>query len=78
MNIIRQAVRLFPRTTYTDRKAVNHLRREYIKARQYLGEKWILARQVGRKVNTDGAVLIVSVAGGLPILIHNIALKVMA
>lgn len=47
--LARQAVRLYPRTSYTDRKAVNTLRRGWIRQIQYLGDKWLLARPVPRK-----------------------------
>lgn len=47
--LARQAVRLYPRTKYTDRKAVNTLRRGWIRQIQYLGDKWLLAQPVPRK-----------------------------
>lgn len=47
--LARQAVRLYPRTEYTDRRAVNVLRRGWIRQIQYLGDKWLLARSVPRK-----------------------------
>lgn len=77
-SIVKHAVRLFPRTAYSERSSVNHLRREYIKARAYLGDRWVLAKRIGRKANSDGAVLAVSVAGGLPLLVWDVAQKVMA
>ena len=36
--LARQAVRLYPRTDYTDRKSVNTLRRGWIEKIQYLGD----------------------------------------
>ena len=48
-NLARQAVRLYPRTNYTDRKAVNVLRRGWIAKIQYLGDRWLLAVPVQRK-----------------------------
>lgn len=48
-SLARQAVRLYPRTHYTDRKAVNTLRRGWIRQIQYLGDKWLLASSVPRK-----------------------------
>lgn len=42
MNLAREAVRLYPRTSYTERRAVNVLRRGWIKQIQYLGDKWLL------------------------------------
>jgi hypothetical protein len=48
-SLARQAVRLYPRTGYTDRKAVNVLRRGWIEKIQYLGDKWLLAQSVPRK-----------------------------
>lgn len=49
--LARQAVRLYPRTDYTDRRAVNTLRRGWIEKIQYLGPKWLLhsANQIQRK-----------------------------
>lgn len=51
IQLARQAVRLYPRTTYTDRRAVNVLRRGWIAKVEYLGPKWLLhsANQVQRK-----------------------------
>ena len=50
--LARQAVRIYPRTAYTDRRAVNVLRRGWIKQIQYLGDKWLLAVPVARKSQT--------------------------
>ena len=47
--LARQAVRLYPRTPYTERRAVNVLRRGWIRQVQYLGDKWLLAVPVVRK-----------------------------
>lgn len=75
-NIVRHAVRLFPHTDYSDRAAVNHLRRSYIAARNYLGDRWVLARRIGRRINSDAGVLVVTVVGAAPILLHDIVMKV--
>lgn len=48
-SLARQAVRLYPRTPYTDRRAVNVLRRGWIKQIVYLGDKWLLAQSIPRK-----------------------------
>ena len=48
--LARQAVRLYPRTPYTDRRAVNVLRRGWIRQIQYLGDRWLLAVPVDRRV----------------------------
>lgn len=40
--LARRAVRLYPRTEYTDRTSVNALRRGWIEKVQYLGPKWLL------------------------------------
>lgn len=48
MKLARDAIRAYPRTDYSARSAVNHLRRQYIKARQALGDRWILAKKVAR------------------------------
>ena len=49
LTLARQAVRLYPRTAYTDRRAVNTLRRGWIRQIRYLGDKWLLAVPVKRK-----------------------------
>lgn len=46
--MMRQAVRLFPRTTYTNANAVRHARRQWMRAMAILGDKWILANPVER------------------------------
>ena len=48
-NLARNAVRLYPRTEYTDRRAVNTLRRGWIRQILYLGDKWLLARPIHKK-----------------------------
>lgn len=48
--LARQAVRLYPRSAYTDRRAVNALRRGWVRQILYLGDKWLLAQSVPRKV----------------------------
>jgi hypothetical protein len=47
--LARQAIRLYPRTAYTDRRAVNTLRRGWIRQIVYLGDKWLLAVPIQRK-----------------------------
>ena len=67
-NLARQAVRLYPRTDYTTRRAVNTLRRGWIRQIQYLGDKWLLSRPVPRKQAGhvgDVAVLVVTIVGAL-------------
>lgn len=49
LTLARRAVRLYPHTAYTDRRAVNTLRRGWIRQIRYLGDKWLLARPVKRK-----------------------------
>lgn len=51
IQLARQAVRLYPRTTYTDRRAVNVLRRGWMEKVIYLGDKWLLspANHIQRK-----------------------------
>ena len=41
-SLARQAVRLYPRSTYTDRKAVNTLRAGWVSKIKYLGDRWLL------------------------------------
>lgn len=48
-SLARQAVRLYPRTDYTDRKTVNTLRRGWIRQIQYLGNKWLLAQSIPKR-----------------------------
>lgn len=70
--LARQAVRLYPRTNYTDRRAVNTLRRGWIRQIQYLGDKWLLARPVPRKQAGhigDVAVFAVTVIGALIVMV---------
>jgi hypothetical protein len=62
LQIAKRATRLFPRTTYTERKAVKTLRRGWIRAVSILGDKWILASHVQRKA--DAIVFAVAVIGG--------------
>ena len=47
--LARRAIRLYPRTSYTDRRAVNTLRRGWIAKIEYLGDRWLLAVPVQRK-----------------------------
>ncbi len=47
--LARRAIRLYPRTAYTDRRAVNTLRRGWIAKIEYLGDRWLLAVPVPRK-----------------------------
>lgn len=53
MQMIKQAVRLFPRTDYTDAQAVRHARREWINSVILLrcrpeGSRWILDQPIAR------------------------------
>ena len=61
MNLARQAVRAWPRHDLATRQQINALRRGYIKARQILGDKWLLSTPVPRKQagSADGVVLAV-------------------
>lgn len=69
--LARKAVLLYPRTAYTDRAAVNSLRRGWIRQVQYLGAKWllhpanrVLRRQTG-SITPDAVVFTVVVAGSI-------------
>lgn len=53
--IIRDAIRAFPKTELTSRSRLRHNRREYIKARLTLGDRWILATKIAHK-NRDAVV----------------------
>ncbi len=70
--LVRQAVRLYPRTSYTDRRAVNTLRRGWIRQIQYLGDKWLLAKPVPRKQAGhvgDVTVFAVTIIGALIVMV---------
>ena len=51
MNIplARAAIRAFPRTPWSNRRALNAHRRRYIAARESLGDRWLLAKPVQRR-----------------------------
>ena len=64
-SLVRQAIRLYPHHPYTHRHTVNRLRRGWIVAVQFLGEKWILhpAHRAQRGVaNPDTLVFLAAVA----------------
>jgi len=44
MNLIRHAIRVWPRHELATKQQVNHLRREYIRKVQMLGDRYLLAR----------------------------------
>lgn len=70
--LVRQAVRLYPRTQYTDRRAVNVLRRGWIRQIQYLGDKWLLAKPIPRRVAGhvgDVTVFAVTIIGSLLVIL---------
>lgn len=48
-SLARRAVRLYPHSAVSNRHAVNHLRRGWIRQIQYLGDKWILAKSVPKR-----------------------------
>jgi hypothetical protein len=50
--LARQAVRAWPRHDLATRQQINTLRRGYIKAREVLGDRWLLAVPVPRKVQS--------------------------
>jgi len=52
--LARQAVRLYPRTEYCERRAVNALRRGWIRQVLYLGDKWLIAKSIPKKEPSDG------------------------
>ncbi len=54
MTLARQAVRLYPRTEYCERKSINHLRRAWIEKVLYLGDKWLIAKSIPKKEMQDG------------------------
>lgn len=74
-NLARTSVRIFPRTTYTERQAVNALRRGWIKAVQTLGTRWLLhpANRVLRKQAGKASPDLVVFIGCMAIAIAGIA-----
>lgn len=40
----RQAIRAWPRHPLASRKQINHIRREWIKKIELLGDKWLFAK----------------------------------
>ena len=73
----RHAARAYPQREYTDRGAVRHLRRGYIRARLILGDRWVLAQRAGRKVHArrDAVVFGVTVALTLPLLAADLVAR---
>jgi len=73
--LARQAVRLYPRTSYTDRKAVNTLRRGWIRQIAYLGPRWLLhpdnaiQRKQAGAVTVDQCVFWCCTVGGIAALV---------
>ncbi len=45
----RRAVRIYPHQPYTERRAVNALRRGWMRQVSYLGPRWLLAESVPRR-----------------------------
>lgn len=77
--IVRDAIRAFPNRPYIERSTIRANRLAYIKARSALGDKWILAKRVARKIHEkrDALVVIVTFAGAGPLLLADIVRKVM-
>ena len=71
--LARQAIRIYPRTGYTDRKAVNTLRRGWIRQIEYLGDKWLLAKPIPRRqsgfATVDQMVFCVCCIGGIAAMV---------
>lgn len=71
--LARKSVQLYPHKDYTDRRAVNTLRRGWISKIQYLGDKWLLAKSVPRRqvgaVSGDLAVVLATVTMTLMVLL---------
>ena len=51
--IARDAVRAWPRHEFATTQQILTLRRNYIKARLWLGDKWLLAKSVQKKENVQ-------------------------
>ena len=54
MTLARRVIRLYPRTPFSERKAVNALRRGWIEKVLYLGDKWLIAKSIPKKEPSDG------------------------
>jgi len=73
--LARQAVKLYPRTNYTSRTAVNALRRGWMRQVEYLGPKWLLhpSNAVQRKqagyITADQCVFWVCAVGGIAAMV---------
>lgn len=78
IQIVRDAIRAYPSRPYLDRNTVKANRRAYITARAALGERWILARRVARKIHEkrDALVVAVTFAGAGPLLLVDAIKKV--
>lgn len=65
VNLRHHARRAYPQRDYLDPAAVKHLQHGYVRARLILGDRWILARQVGRKLHAhrDGLVALTAAYG---------------
>ena len=49
-SLLRESIKVWPRNEIATRQQINTLRRGWIKARLWLGDKWLLAKPVERKV----------------------------
>lgn len=67
------ARRAYPEREYLDPRAVRHLQHGYVRARLILGDHWILARRVGRKLyeHRDGLVLATASAGAAAVMVMD-------
>jgi hypothetical protein len=68
--LARKSVQLYPHKDYTDRRAVNTLRRGWISKIIYLGDKWLLAKSVPRREMgaADVDAMVAQVVIGLTVL----------
>ena len=49
MNLAREAIKAWPRHDLANKQQLNALRRGYIKAREWLGDKYLLAKPMPKK-----------------------------
>jgi len=49
MNLLREAVKAWPRHNLANKQQLKTLRLGYIKAREWLGDKYLLAKPIARK-----------------------------
>ena len=62
VNLRHHARRAYPLRDYLEPSAVRHLQHGYVRARIILGDRWILAQQIGRKLHKRRDSVVVAAA----------------